>query len=264
MDYVCKLKHTANQQTNVRKNMTHNSKEFKFPKAEDFDIKAQWPYVPATAVKLGGPDAPYRKDQPKAAFAHKNKLLTGDPWPFPTVKPELPTITGHFNPASRIEAFSTGATYDSFLPGAEVKTELEKYLEKESTTKVVVTKELMDQLAKYVETDPNGKDLNSPGAKADAGKLRPWLVLGDFSRALEKVVEVGTKGANKYTDHGWLTVENAESRYLDAAFRHILALGRGEIYDNAPGGIGTKHLAQVAWNILAVLELQERNESNSN
>jgi hypothetical protein len=50
------------------------------------------------------------------------------------------------------------------------------------------------------ETDPNGLDPHEPGAKLDAGKIRPQLVLGGFSRALEEVVKVGTYGANKYTE----------------------------------------------------------------
>lgn len=120
-----------------------------------------------------------------------------------------------------------------------------------------------DPKLQQIEADPNGKDLNSPGAKADAGKLLPWLVLGDFSRALEKVVEVGTLGATKYTKSGWITVPDGHARYLDAFGRHMLKFGSGEKYDNGPNGIGTKHIAQMIWNLLAVLELEEREESTS-
>jgi Domain of unknown function (DUF5664) len=115
--------------------------------------------------------------------------------------------------------------------------------------------------AVQAEKDPDGKNLNSPGAKADCGKLRPWLVLGDFSHALEEVVKVGTAGARKYTDHGWLSVENAEDRYMEAYARHMIELGKGKVYDDGPTGTYTKHLANAIWNLLAVLELQERNES---
>lgn len=113
-----------------------------------------------------------------------------------------------------------------------------------------------------IEKDPSGKDLNSPGAKADLGKLRPWLVLGAFSRALEEVTRIGTFGAKKYTDNGWLQVDDAENRYMEAAIRHLLEYGKGNMIDDGPGGTNCKHLGQVAWNILAVLELQARNERN--
>lgn len=110
----------------------------------------------------------------------------------------------------------------------------------------------------YKEQDPNGRKMNDAGAKADSGKQRPWLVLGDFSHALTEVVKVGTAGAIKYTDHGWLSVPDGKARYMEAYARHALALGRGEIYDNGVGGINTKHLAQMIWNLLAALELEER------
>jgi hypothetical protein len=112
----------------------------------------------------------------------------------------------------------------------------------------------------YIETDPNGKSLNEAGSKADAGKLRPWLVLGDFSNALEEVAKVGTTGAKKYTAHGWLTVPDGKDRYMDAFGRHMLQLGSGKVYDDGPNGIYTKHLAQMIWNLLAVLELEQREE----
>lgn len=107
-----------------------------------------------------------------------------------------------------------------------------------------------------VETDPSGVALNTPGAKADSGKLRPWLVLGGFAKGLEEVTKVGTLGAAKYTDNGWKTVPEGRERYMEAAMRHILAAAQGEEYDNGPGGIGTKHLANAAWCLLAVLSLE--------
>lgn len=115
----------------------------------------------------------------------------------------------------------------------------------------------------FLETDPNGKPLNTPGAKADAGKLRPWLMMAGFSRALELVSEVTTKGAEKYTPNGWAEVPNGIERYMEGFGRHLLKLGQGEIYDNGPNGIGTKHKAQMIWNLLASLELEEREKSSS-
>ncbi len=102
------------------------------------------------------------------------------------------------------------------------------------------------------EVDPNGIDAHAPGAKLDAGKLRPHLVLGGFANALEQVIKVGTDGAAKYSDNGWKEVKGGESRYMDALGRHLLALQKGETHDPLSG---SPHLAHVAWNALAVLEL---------
>ena len=91
------------------------------------------------------------------------------------------------------------------------------------------------------------------GVKYDAGKPRYGLVLGGFPRALERVVQVGTFGANKYSDDGWLTVPGGHGRYTDAMLRHHFAEAGGEELD---GESGMLHAAHRAWNALAVLELK--------
>lgn len=83
----------------------------------------------------------------------------------------------------------------------------------------------------------------------DAGKARMGLVFGGFRHALTEVAKVGTFGANKYTDNGWISVPNASARYRDALYRHLLA---DEIDDSESG---LPHLAHAAWNALAILEL---------
>lgn len=104
------------------------------------------------------------------------------------------------------------------------------------------------------EFDPSGKLQHEAGAKLDAGKPRADLVLGDFSRALIAVSEVGTYGAQKYTDRGWLAVDDGESRYTAARLRHWLFEAQGKVLDSS----GLMHAAQTAWNALARLELALR------
>ena len=103
-----------------------------------------------------------------------------------------------------------------------------------------------------VEHDPTGKGPHTPGAKLDAGKNRLGLVFGGFANALEAVGRVGTLGAQKYTDHGWLTVPNGIERYTDAMYRHLLAEAGGEALDYDTNLL---HAAHAAWNALARLEL---------
>jgi len=105
---------------------------------------------------------------------------------------------------------------------------------------------------KTSETDPHEIDQHAAGAKLDKGKTRLALVLGGFANALEIVGQVGTFGADKYTDNGWREVPDGVERYSDALLRHVLAELRGETYDKDSGFI---HAAQTAWNALARLEL---------
>lgn len=105
------------------------------------------------------------------------------------------------------------------------------------------------------ERDPHGTDQHAPGAKLDAGKVMPWLMVAGFSRALAAVADVTTKGAAKYTPNGWASVPAGQERYMEAFGRHMLALGRGETVD---ADTGCLHKSQMIWNLLASLELELR------
>jgi len=99
------------------------------------------------------------------------------------------------------------------------------------------------------ESDPHGTDPHAPGAKLDAGKVRPWLVIKGFQNALLEVSKVGTFGAAKYNDNGWRSVPDGINRYADAMGRHLLA-------DGLDGQSRLSHLAHAAWNLLALIELE--------
>jgi hypothetical protein len=107
------------------------------------------------------------------------------------------------------------------------------------------------------EQDPHGKNPHSPGAKCDAGKNRLGLVMGGFALALQEVGKVGTYGANKYTDNGWMAVPQGVSRYTDAMYRHLLCEATGEACD---ADTGLQHAAHAAWNALARLDLMLRGQ----
>ena len=105
------------------------------------------------------------------------------------------------------------------------------------------------------ESDPTGKSAHEPGAKLDQGKNRLGLVINGFSRALQAVGEVGTYGANKYTDNGWMEVQDGVNRYTDAMYRHLLKEAAGEQKDPDTDLL---HAAHAAWNALARLDLMLR------
>lgn len=111
------------------------------------------------------------------------------------------------------------------------------------------------EVTPLAEADPHGKDAHAPGAKLDAGKPLPWLMMSGFSRALAEVAKVTTVGAQKYTKNGWASVPEGEERYMEAFGRHLLKLGGGEAIDHDTKCL---HKAQMIWNLMASLELELR------
>jgi hypothetical protein len=85
------------------------------------------------------------------------------------------------------------------------------------------------------------------GLKHDQGKLDYTLVPWD---GLEEVIKVLEFGANKYSRDNWRKVENAEARYMAAAFRHMVAHNFGEVNDPESG---LPHLAHAGCCILFML-----------
>lgn len=94
------------------------------------------------------------------------------------------------------------------------------------------------------------------------GKVRmdllPWP-------ELEKIAEVYTAGAAKYGDHNWENLENGYERYKGAMLRHLTEVEKGNAIDEDTGCL---HIAQVAWNAIAMLHFKLKeyeipdNESN--
>jgi len=95
------------------------------------------------------------------------------------------------------------------------------------------------------------------GLKHDDGKQFAAIPYQEFPHALREVVKVATFGARKYVRGNWVHVENAQERYMDALHRHLLAHHGGEQHDAESG---LTHLAHAAWNMLALLEMQETRE----
>jgi len=89
------------------------------------------------------------------------------------------------------------------------------------------------------------------GRKFDKDKpdytLLPW-------DAVEEIVKVLDYGAKKYARDNWRYVDDAEVRYLAAAFRHLAAYARGETADPETN---LSHLAHVGCCILFLLSMEE-------
>lgn len=125
---------------------------------------------------------------------------------------------------------------------------------------VPLRERLAEKIAKR-EIDPTGRRPSDKGAKVDAGKPRMDLVLGAFSEALIEVSKVGTFGAKKYTENGWIEVPNGVQRYTDAMLRHYFYERNGEEVDSDSELLHASHLA---WNALARLSLILKEKKRAN
>lgn len=81
------------------------------------------------------------------------------------------------------------------------------------------------------------------GKKHDAGKLRYDLFPAE---ALKAIVEVLTKGAEKYDDNNWKHVDNAMDRYYAAQMRHVEDDRQGELFDSEWELLSLAHAATCA------------------
>lgn len=76
---------------------------------------------------------------------------------------------------------------------------------------------------------------------------------------IEDIVKAYTAGADKYGDNNWKNLDNGYQRYKAAMFRHLLEYEKGTEFD---GETGCRHLAQVAWNAIAMLYLSKHPTSD--
>lgn len=85
------------------------------------------------------------------------------------------------------------------------------------------------------------------GTKYDEGKPRLAEMIIDFKEPLLELCKCWTFGANKYSKSNWKLVEDGETRYLNALYRHSLAMIDNE-YDNESGLL---HCAHMIFNCMA-------------
>lgn len=67
---------------------------------------------------------------------------------------------------------------------------------------------------------------------------------------IEDIVKVYHAGAKKYGPNKWQNLDNGFERYRAAAARHLMEYMKGERIDSDTGCF---HLAQCAWNCIAML-----------
>ena len=87
-------------------------------------------------------------------------------------------------------------------------------------------------------------------------------ILGGWNNFLRELAKVYTFGCKKYSEKSWQTVPNGRERYEAGMFRHIDAFMKGE-YVNWEDG-GCLHIAQAAFNAIAVKWFMQNNIGDSN
>lgn len=110
--------------------------------------------------------------------------------------------------------------------------------------KTMISYEQWDQIV-----NPNNDA--AEGQKFDLGKPRMSLMP---PIALSRTLEVLEYGAAKYSADNWRKVDQAQTRYFDAAHRHLAAWRQGEQTDSESG---LSHLAHAACCLNFLLELEQ-------
>ena len=111
-------------------------------------------------------------------------------------------------------------------------------------------------MSQLIEKTTTEEELNKilRGVKYDTGKLRYDLLPVE---PIEEVIKVLTLGAEKYSAENWKKVKPYDTRYYNAALRHIQAWRRGERLDEESK---LPHLAHAVCCLLFIL-WKERNKS---
>jgi len=90
------------------------------------------------------------------------------------------------------------------------------------------------------------------GVKYDTDKPNVHSVLSQFPNALLEVVRRGDLAIPKYKSYdNWTRID--KERYKNALMRHYLAICKGEFKDPETNQL---HWSAIAWNALAILELE--------
>ena len=169
-------------------------------------------------------------DKPEAAY----KFI--DDWNLYKYEPKIVGIDDTIEYEKVIKNFKGEPAKYPPLPSKEQIAEYEKRKFKES-----------EKTQEYDLTD-DGK-----GKKYDNGKSMVGTLCNVFPRALLGVGTCIEFGTRKYPKpDNWKLVDGAFKRYQDSLMRHYLKFLAGEIRDSETNLL---HLAHMAWNTLAILEL---------
>lgn len=115
-------------------------------------------------------------------------------------------------------------------------------------------KNICYKLVEKCETKDMEQENNTEARKNDRldDKLR-WELLP--LEDVEDIVRVYTAGAKKYGPDQWQNLPDGIRRYKAALLRHLVEFDKGNEIDEETG---CRHLAQVAWNAIAMLHISKQ------
>lgn len=117
-------------------------------------------------------------------------------------------------------------------------------------------KELIDTLNMELNSDRivESNEYTDSSIKNDRLDDKPrWELLP--LEDVEDIVKVYTAGAKKYGENKWQDLPDGIRRYKAALLRHLVEYDKGNEIDEETG---CYHLAQVAWNAIAMLHISKQ------
>lgn len=103
----------------------------------------------------------------------------------------------------------------------------------------------------YITKDSGEREDFDTGSRRDSRTGKGRFDLLPF-RAIRRLAGVYERGAKKYGDRNW-ELGQPQSRFLDSALRHMA--------DYAEGKRDEDHLAQAAFNVMAMIDQEERKDT---
>jgi Domain of unknown function (DUF5664) len=104
----------------------------------------------------------------------------------------------------------------------------------------------------FITKDSGDREEFDTGSRRDTreGKGRYDLLP---SGAIKRIAQLYERGAEKYGDRNW-ELGQPRDRFIDSMLRHGFAVSNGDVDED--------HIAAVAWNAMAIIELDERLSKN--
>lgn len=114
------------------------------------------------------------------------------------------------------------------------------------------TNEALDSVFEGIEKNRENERKKAKKADRDNKGKRKLSYLLQFPHAMDSLVYVCEQGENKYGRNNWKNGGRKYTEYVDSCLRHLQSAINNQDIDQE---LGSFHLANAAWNCLALLEM---------
>ncbi|UZV39754.1 hypothetical protein [Xanthomonas phage NED111] len=171
-----------------------------------------------------------------------------------------PGLVGRSGVVRSISAVDVGVLFDGQLKESIIRPQFLTRLMGVGGVTTTRREVPLPEALNYRDEDRRTLSDRGVGLKDDGGKPQARLLHEGVPRALARVIDTLTFGAQKYKAHSWQHVEKALERYQDASYRHDNKRCLGEKLDPETG---IHHRAHHIINELFLLELELREEEKA-